>query len=142
MPSSTTSNYLTQKLLDLALKNTAWTPPATHYVAFCVTVPSLAGTGGVEVSTSGTGYARQPVSASGGWAGPSGANQEYSNVSDIIFAVPTANWGTISGAAIYDAAVGGNLLWVATLTTPKTVSNGDGAPRILAGQLRIARATC
>lgn len=142
MPSSSASNYQTQKFLDLLLKNTPYTPPTSLWVSLFITVPSLAGTGGVEVSTSGTAYARIEISATGGWAGPSGANQEYSNVSDIVYSVPTANWGTITGAGLYDAQTGGNLIYVATLTAPKSVSNGDGAPRILAGQLRISRATC
>lgn len=143
MASSSASNYLTQKQLDLLLKNTAWTPPASVWVAFFTTAPSLAGTGGVEVSTSGTAYTRQEIVAGGGsWNGPSGANQEYSNIADITFSVPTANWGTITAAGLYDASSGGNLLYVATLTTPKSVNNGDGAPRIIAGQFRISRAVC
>ena len=36
----------------------------------------------------------------------------------------------------------GQSYYVATLTTPKVVNNGDGAPRILASQLRISRAVC
>ena len=142
MPSSSASNYQTQNFLDLLLKNTPYTPPTSLWVAMFITVPSLAGTGGVEVSTSGTAYGRMEISATGGWAGPSGANQEYSNTADIVFNVPTANWGTITGAGLYDAQTSGNLIYVSTLTSPKSVSNGDGAPRILAGQMRISRAVC
>jgi hypothetical protein len=43
---------------------------------------------------------------------------------------------------LYDQLTGGNLFYIATLGTPKTVNNGDGAPKILAGQLRITRASC
>lgn len=143
MASSSASNFQHQKFLELLLYNTSYTPPSTVYVALFTTVPALAGTGGVEVSTSGTAYARQSIVCSTvGFQGPSGANLEYSNKLDIAYAVPTANWGTITGAGLYDASTGGNLLYVATLTTPKVVNNGDGAPRILAGQLRISRATC
>lgn len=129
--------------MEYVLYGTSYTPPGTVYVALFTTVPALAGTGGVEVSTSGTAYARQSIVCSTvGFQGPSGANLEYSNKLDLTYGVPTANWGTITGAGIYDASTSGNLMWVATLTTPKVVNNGDGAPRILAGQLRISRATC
>jgi hypothetical protein len=128
--------------MDYLLKGTSWTAPTSLWVALFTTVPALDDTGGVEVSTSGTNYGRVEISNSGGWSGPSGANREYSNASDVTYLVPTANWGTINGAGLYDASTAGNLFYVAYLTTPKTVNNGDGAPKVLAGQLRITRATC
>lgn len=85
---------------------------------------------------------RLQILASNGWQGPSGANLEYSNISDLTFNVPTANWGTVTGAGLYDIQTSGNIFYVAYLTTSKTVNNGDGAPKILAGQLRITRSTC
>lgn len=143
MASSSASTYQHQKFMDLLLKNTAYTPPTSLWFALFITPPSTAGTGGVEVSTSGTAYGRVEITSSGAsWTGPSGANQEYSNIADLIFNVPTATWGTITGVGIYDASSGGNLIYVSTLTTPKTVSNGDGAPRFLAGQVRVGRAVC
>lgn len=143
MPSATTSNYLYNKQMAYLLHNTAWTPPASIFVSLFTSAPALDGTGGTEVSNSGTGYARVAIAA-GGWSGPSGGNLENSNSSDIQYATPTANWGTINAAGLYDSAIGGsnNLLFIAYLTTPKVVNNGDGAPKILAGQLRITRATC
>lgn len=142
MPSSTATNFAHNSWLGMLLKATPYTPPGSLWVALFTTVPALTGTGGVEVSTSGTNYGRVQILASTGWAGPSGTNQEYSNAADISYLVPTANWGTITGAGLYDASSGGNLYYVATLTSPKTVNNGDGAPRVLAGQLRISRAIC
>ena len=98
MPSATTSNYLHDALMNLTLKNTAWTPPSSLYVALYTTVPtSLDGSGGTEVS--GGSYARKQILASGGWNGPTEtAAREFSNAADITFAVPTADWGTIRGA--------------------------------------------
>ena len=104
------------------------------------TNPSLDGTGGVEVSTTGTNYARQAIAQ--GAAQWDVSTLEYSNANEITYGVPSDNWGTIVGAALYDNSVAGNLLYVAALTTPKVVNNGDGAPKILANQLRITRATC
>lgn len=142
MASATTSNYLAQKEMDFLLKGISWQPTASVWVALFTTVPQLNGTGGVEVSTSGTGYGRVEVLASNGWTGPSGTNMEYSNAADIVFGVPSANWGTITGIGIYDSETGGNLLFTGYLTTSKAVTSGDGAPKILAGQYRISRATC
>ena len=147
MASATTSNYLHQKYLDACLKGSAWVGPTNIYIAFFTTAPALDGTGGTEVTTSGTAYARVLAGPTDGvgsdcWTGPSGTIQEYSNVTEIAFAVPTANWGTIVAAGLYDASTGGNLLYVATLATPRTVNLGDGAPRILANQFKISRAVC
>lgn len=143
MPSATSTNYLHNNWMRFLLEGQAFTPPASLWIGLYTTVPNLAGTGGVEVSTSGTGYGRRQIlSVDASWSGPAGTNQEYSNAQDITYNVPTANWGTITGAGLFDAETAGNLLYIATLQTPKTVNNGDGAPRILAGQLRISRATC
>lgn len=142
MASSTATNFGHNAWLGQLLKNTAYTPPTSLWVALFTTVPALTGSGGVEVTTSGTNYGRVQILANTGWAGPSGTNQEYTNAADLSFLVPTANWGTIVGAGLYDASTGGNLYYVATLTTPKVVNNGDGAPRILASQFRISRAVC
>lgn len=145
MASSSATDYLQNKLMQLLWFNTAFTPPSTVYVALFTSMPTYS-TAGTEVSTSGTAYARQPIlctaPASGGWTGPAGANDTYSNQSNIVFATPTATWGTIVGAGLFDAATAGNLLYFSQLSTAKTVNNGDGAPQILAGQLQITRATC
>lgn len=142
MPSSTATNFAHNSWMGLLLKNTPYTPPTSLWVALFTTVPALTGTGGVEVNVSGTNYGRVQILANTGWAGPAGTNQEYTNAADINFLVPTGNWGTITGVGLFDAQNGGNLLYVGVLTTPKTVNNGDGAPKFLAGQLKLSRATC
>lgn len=142
MASSTTSNHLFNKQLGHILKGSEFIPPTTLYVGLFTTVPQLNGAGGTEVSTSGTGYTRVPIQQNTGWQGPSGTNQEYSNSGDIVYGVPGGNWGTIQGCGIFDAAEGGNLYWVGYLTTSKSVTSGDGAPKILANALKISRATC
>ena len=143
MPSATTSDYLYDKQLTYLLANIAWTAPANIYVGLFTTTPNLDGIGGIEVSNTATGYSRQAVVA-GGWTGPTGVNREFSNTADIQYGTPSDNWGTVVSAGLYDSDIGGsnNLLFTAVLVTPKTVNNGDGAPKILAGQLRISRATC
>lgn len=142
MASSTTSNYLHNKHMARILKGETFDPPATLYIALFTTVPQLNGTGGTEVSRSGTSYARVAIRQNTGWQGPSGNNQEWSNVQDIVFAVPTGNWGNIQGCGVYDAETDGNLYWVAYMSSTKPVENGDGAPKIPAGALKISRAVC
>ena len=62
---------------------------------------------------------------------------QTSNNNVITFAAPTANWGTIAGFGIFDAASGGNMLYFGSLTTSKTVNNGDAAPAFAAGALTV-----
>lgn len=146
MASATTSDFLYQQQIDYLLKGTAWTAPTTIYVALFITAPGLDGNSGTEVlTTGGTAYARVGIGQGGGnWTGPGASpNLEYSNSASVDFAAPGADWGTITAAGLYDSVSGAtNLLFIAALTTSKTVSNGDGAPKILANQLRITRATC
>lgn len=146
MASATTSDYLQQATLDRILKGVEWTPPTTIYVAlFTNGSPALNGTGGTEVAiNSNTNYARVAIpQGASSWSTPSGVNMEYSNLQEITFNVPgSTSWGTITSVGLYDAATGGNLLWVGTIATSKPVSSGDGAPRILPSQLKISRAVC
>ena len=65
----------------------------------------------------------------------SGTTGTTRNQAAITFPAPTANWGTVTGAGIYDAASGGNLLIYSTLTASKTVNNGDAAPSFAANAL-------
>lgn len=144
MASSSATDYWHQKMMDFVLKGAALVPVGNLWIGLFTTVPSLAGSGGVEVSTSSTGYGRVAIVSGAGtqWTGPTGANKDYTNSVDLQYAIPSANWGNVVGAGVFDAETGGNLLYVGTLTTAKQVNNGDGAPRILAGQLKISRATC
>ncbi len=114
------SNYLERKLLDHVFRNVAYTQPTTVYVALFTTVPAGDGTGGVEVS--GGSYARQAITFT---AAAGGAPASIPNNALVQFPTATANWGTIVGAGIYDAATGGNLLEMGPLTASKTVATGD-----------------
>ncbi len=148
MPQATTSDALYNKQMNYLLNNVNWTPASSVFVALFTTAPALSGLGGTEVTQAGgTNYARVEIvsSTANQWNGPGSApNLEYSNVNEILFPLPGADWGTIVAAGLYDSVIGGNneFLFLATLTTPKIVANGDGAPKILVGQLRIARADC
>lgn len=139
------SDYLENKMVDFLFRGQTFTPPATLYIALFTTADNDAGTARVEVS--GGSYARAAVTSSlANWAGTQGAattaastgnTGTTSNNNAIPFPAPTANWGSIVGIGIFDAATAGNELWYGTLTTPKTVNSGDAAPSFAAAALSI-----
>ena len=110
------SNYLETKLIDHILRNTTFTTPGNVYVALYIDNPTDADSG-TEVNTGS--YARQQAT----FSAPS--NGATSNSSDITFPTATANWGTITHAAIHDALTTGNMLFHSALTASKTVNDGD-----------------
>ena len=122
------SNYLETELLDHIFTNSAYTSPTTVYVSLHTANPDEDGSG-AEVSTSGTGYARQAgsFSVSGNTATTSAA---------VEYATATASYGTVTHVGIYDASTGGNLLAYAALSTSKSIASGD-VFRIPAGDLDI-----
>lgn len=102
------SAYLDNKLVDHAFGSGTFSKP-TLYLALTV--------GGVEVS--GNAYARQPCSFTI-------AANVASLSANVDFPVATpSGWGTIDGAAIYDAVSVGNKLADGTLTASKTIGAGD-----------------
>ncbi len=122
------SNYLETELLDHVFANNAYTSPTTVYVSLHTANPDEDASG-TEVSTVGTAYARQAGSftVSGNTATTNAA---------IEYATATADFGTVSHVAIWDASTAGNMLAYAALTTSKAISTGD-VFRIPAGDLDI-----
>ncbi len=129
------SNYAEPKLLDQVLGGTAWTPPATVYVALYTIIPTGANASGTEVS--GGSYARVAVTNNAtNWPAATGTQPaSKSNGTAITFPAPTANWGTVVGFAIYDAAASGNEIGWGSLTSNQTINSGDGAPVFGVGAL-------
>lgn len=130
------TNYAENKIVDHLFRGMAFSEssPANFYVGLLTAAPSDSAAG-TEVS--GGSYARVAVSrAEASWKGThgsatgasSGTNGTISNAAAITFAAPTANWGVITHAAIYDASSAGNMIAYGALTTSKTVNDGDAAP--------------
>lgn len=129
------TNYLENKLLDHAFRGINYAAPTVVYAALLTNVPDD-GTAGVEVS--GGSYTRIAiVSNTSSWAGTQGAGSTtastgtsgtISNNAVVTFNTPTANWGTVTGVALYDAATGGNALIQGALSAPVTVVSGSPAP--------------
>jgi hypothetical protein len=121
------SNYLENALINATLRNTAYTSPATVYVALYTTDPTDADTG-TEVS--GNGYARQSVT----FSAPS--NGATSNSAAVEFPQATGSWGTVAYIGLRDASSGGNLLYHTALDASKTIATGD-VFRIAIGSLTV-----
>ena len=120
------SDYLETKVLDHVFAGTAYTAPATLYVALFTAAPSDSG-GGTEVS--GGGYARQTIAFTT-------SGDTTSNNAAIEFPTATANYGTVTHVGVYDASSAGNLMAWAALTSSKTIETGD-VFRIPSGDLDI-----
>jgi hypothetical protein len=113
-------------VLQFLLTTGSVTRPTAWYVGLFTAAPSDTG-GGTEVS--GGSYARQAVTltVSGNLA---------TNGSAIEWPTATADWGSITHVAVFDALTSGTMLLYGALATAKTISTGD-VLRIPAGDLDI-----
>jgi len=122
------SVFLAGKLLDKSLKDTAFTPPGTFYVALFTTASetflrSNTIASANEVANAGS-YARKPVTA--GQIGAASAGVSTITI-DIIFNTATAGWGTIYQAALMDVVThgSGNIYYFGPLSASADVQSGD-----------------
>lgn len=130
---SAMTDYLEGELIKHIFRTGTFTKPTDLTVHLYTAAPTDAG-GGTEVS--GGSYAavsRAPADAN--WAAPSGGNGVTSNVAEIAFPAPTANWGQVVAWAIKDQSA--NMLLHYTLAVPKTVNNGDPAPKFNPNTLQV-----
>lgn len=121
------TDYAENKILNL-MRNVAWTQ-FNAYVALFTAAPSDAG-GGTEVS--GGSYARQLI----GLTEATGSGGATSNASDITFPTASADWGTVTHMAIFDAVSGGNMIMHSVLDASKTIASGD-TYKFNAGELDV-----
>lgn len=120
------TNYLENKVLDHSLGVTSYTMPTVYLAAFTA-APGEAG-GGTEVT--GGSYARVALASKLG-AASSGATV---NSADINFPTASADWGTVTHFAVFDASSAGNMLHYGALIASKIIYSGD-VLSFLAGQL-------
>jgi hypothetical protein len=105
------SDYLAPRILDHVLRNTAYTAPATVYLALSTTVPTDAGS---FTEVTGGNYARQSIAFS------AAASRQIANSGTVTFPTALTDWGTILGWGLYDASSSGNLLFHGEmLSTPR-----------------------
>lgn len=128
------SDYQEANVLNGTFRTASFTEPAAIYVALFTAPPDDSG-GGTEVS--GGGYARiQHGPGDSFWSAPTLAGL-IQNVGDIQYGDPSANWGTITHFALFDAVSAGNMLYHGALTASVVVNNGDGGPRFADGALQV-----
>lgn len=138
------TNYGENKLVDALLRAQAIGTPATWYMALFTDTCTDAGPG-TEVSTSGTAYSRQAVTAAlASWAGTqsagstvasSGTGGTTSNNNAITWSASTAAWGTIQSVGWMDASSAGNRWICIDLTSSLSVSGSGFTVSFSAGQL-------
>lgn len=127
---SSFSDYAENLVLNWLFTTNSVTRPTAWYVGLFTSAPSDTG-GGTEVS--GNGYARKAT----GTITVSGTGTLATNSAAIEFDPASGgNWGTITHIAIFDALTTGNMLGWASLTTSRTINDGD-ILRIPAGDLDI-----
>lgn len=113
------SDYLEGKIVDVFLRNTAITPPASIYVGLFETDPGEA-VGGAE--TAYTNYVRQAAT----WTAID-ANGQTKNVNTLQYPANGNSSAsvTINYIVLFDALTAGNRLFTAQLATPKVLAPGD-----------------
>ena len=115
------SDFLELEILDHVFGAAAYTAPATIYVAAYTANPTDAG-GGTPVS--GGSYVRLAVT-NNATNFPAAAAGAKSNGTDFTFVTATANWGTVTGIALFDDPTAGNMLAWSDLAVSKAVDTGD-----------------
>lgn len=131
---SAMTNHFEQIILN-TMRGTTAAAPATVYVALFLSDPTENGTAGTEADY--TGYARQALEMSTPTI--SGNTVSTQNTSQIAFPTPNGNVGTVTHAAIMDAATGGNMLIYKQLDNPITLTS-EVSPRFSAGDITLSMA--
>lgn len=122
------SVYLANLLLNKSLKDAAFTPPGTFYVAlFTTTAETFLRSntiGSANEVANANAYARRPVTA--GQISTSTTGQSQISI-DVLFATATGSWGTVYQAALMDSATwgAGNIYYFGPLSSSANIQVGD-----------------
>ena len=87
---------------------------------------------GLHAGASGTAGATNEISVANGYARQPQTFTVTGNVATGVAALTfgpdtTAAWGTVTDFSLWDAATGGNCIWVGTVGSPVTYAVGDSA---------------
>ncbi len=125
------TNWLEEKLANYILRGITYTFPSTVYLGlFTAFTESNDGATFTEVSTSGTGYTRRPLSFT---AAAAGATE---NSADVTFPMATTNWGALTYMGIFDALTNGNMMYWGTPQTVLSCNIGEQV-EFLGGELDV-----
>jgi hypothetical protein len=121
------SDYLEKALLDHILGNTAYSAPATVYLAlFTDSNTATQRDAGTVTEVSGNNYSRKAVTNNTtNWPNASGTLASKSLGVAQTFATPSGSWGTVTAYGVYDASTAGNLLFWADLDVPQAIVSGN-----------------
>lgn len=127
------SNYLANSLIDLLMRDQAWSWPSIAYIGYTLT-DSTNATPGTEPST-GTGYGREPVDADDvAWLHD--GNGIITNAAAIEFNQATLAQGDVVGHIYMDSASGGNMLFYGDMSNgPVSIQASEDPPQFQAGAL-------
>ena len=137
---SAASDWLEGQIGTHLLRDGSWIKPTAVWVALYTVLPGEDGTGGTEVSTVDTGYARiQHGPADDKWSAPVSGSGEFSNIGVVQFPAPdeTENWGTVVGFGLHSAVTGGDFYLRGAMDQNVSVSVGDPAPAYAEGALKV-----
>lgn len=122
-------------ILEHSVGKATWTKPTSVYVGLFTTLPqdnavevspSSSYTGELTLGSGSKGYTRaEAAPAKWGTAQVTGTAMTISNTDAITFPTATESWGSVVGVGIFNAATGGELIWLGPLTSSKTVAAQD-----------------
>lgn len=113
------NDYAEKACLDWLLNAATVTRPSALYLGLFTTAEGETGAGATEVASFG--YARQAITFGAAALG-TGVSLNSNTPS---FTAAGGNWGTVTNFCVFDAATGGNPIFYGTLTTSRTVNDGD-----------------
>ena len=121
------TNFLETEILDHVFAGAAYTAPTTKYLALFTALAD--GEAGSVTEVTGGGYARQTVAFTT-------SGNTTSNNAAVEYPTATANYGTVTHVAVFDASSSGNMMAYAALSSNKTIETGD-VFRVPSGDLDI-----
>lgn len=129
------SNYAENALLKHVVRETAYTPVATLYLALCTGDPGEAATGASmnECSNSGNSYARKSI------AFGAAASRQIANNALVSFTTLTGSAGTATHFTIVDSGTygAGNVLAYGQFSTSKSLVAGN-TPTVAIGEVVVS----
>jgi hypothetical protein len=128
------TSYLSKKLGDHVLDGMIYTPPAQSFLSLHTGNPTRGGVRTFEISTSGTGYARQILT--GNLSSTDAVTGLQSLIAVMNYSPALIDIGTITYVGIDDAATSGNMLLFAAISTAQ-VANAGYQFQLVPGQLSV-----
>ena len=131
------SDYSSKKVLDHIYSNgraITYVPPSALYLGLLHDDGGLANnTPAEQDEVTGGAYVRKTLDGAANYFRPASGFEALLHA-DVDWPTATDDWGTVTHAAVFDAATGGNVLLWSPLTTAKLIEAND-IMGVLAGEL-------